>query len=65
LYAHKFLLLFLDVEFFIEFVHQAYIDENDDYKDIDRSLLGEPESELKTSDPYFVQYVDENDTATV
>jgi hypothetical protein len=69
LYTHKFLLLFgflfLDVELFIQFVHQVYVDENDDDKDVDRALLGKPEPEFEASDLYFVQYVDENDAAAV
>jgi hypothetical protein len=50
---------------FIEAIHQVDIDENQRNKNINRSLLCEPEAETKTANLNFVEIVHKQDGTTV
>jgi hypothetical protein len=50
---------------FIEAIHQVDIDENQRDKNINRSLLCEPEAETKTANLNFVEIVHKQDATTV
>ena len=54
----------LDAVLFVEPLHQHRVDENQDDKDVDRPLLGEPESEREAAEVELVEGFDEHDAET-
>ncbi len=49
----------------IEFVHHPDVDGDEDNKDINTTLLGEPEAELKPADLKLIELFDKEDAAPV
>jgi len=58
-------LTFIDIIFAVEAVHQKHIDKDDHNKGIDRSLLGKPKTQFKTTDPILVKEINEEYAASV
>jgi hypothetical protein len=48
----------------VKAIHESDVDEDQRDKDVNRSLLGEPESELETGDLYSIELVHEENPAT-
>ena len=55
----------MDIEFAVEFVHPAGIEENQRHEDIDGALLCEPETELVAAKPDGVQWLHQDNAEKV
>ena len=49
-------------KFFIQTVHQEYINENQDYKNINCSLLGKPKAKFKPANMELIESVNQKNT---
>ena len=58
-------LVFMDVVLAVDFVHAPGVEENEAYEDVNGSLLGEPEAELKATDAHFIELIDQQDAESV
>ena len=58
------IVLFVEAEFLIEFVHQSYIHENQHHERVDGSLLSHPKTEFESAKFDLIELVDEQNTAT-
>ncbi len=54
-------LFLINVEFFVQSIHQPDIHKNKDDKDEDRSLLSKPETQLKATYPDLVKDINQQD----
>jgi hypothetical protein len=55
----------VDVEFFVELVHQHDVNENLHDENVDRTLLGEPEAQFEAAEPNRVQGFDKENAESV
>jgi len=55
--------LFLDIVFFVEPVHQKYVNKNEQHKNVYRPLLGKPEPQFETANTELIKRVDKKDAA--
>jgi hypothetical protein len=65
IHALKVRLVFMNIELTIQMIHAPGIKENQHQEDINRTLLGEPETELETRDLDMIQLIDQQDAETV
>ena len=59
--THERTSVFMDVMFAINAIHTPGVKENQQYEDIDRSLLREPEAELESAEANGVELLDKKD----
>ena len=55
----------MHVEFLIEPIHAPGVKENKNDEDVDRPLLGEPETQLETADANLVELLDQQYTESI
>jgi hypothetical protein len=55
----------MDVMFAVDAIHSPGVEKYQQHKDVDRSLLRKPESELKSADSNFVELFDEKNAKTI
>jgi hypothetical protein len=55
----------MNIKFLIDAVHPPGVEKNQGDKDINRSLLREPEAELKSANSNVIQLVDQQDTESI
>lgn len=58
-------LLLIHLKFLVQLVHQAHVDKDQDDKDIDRALLGKPETQFETAQPDMVQRIGKQNAAPI
>ena len=58
------IVLFIEAEFLIEFVHQSDIHENQHYERVNGSLLSHPKTEFEAAKSDLIELIDEQNAAT-
>jgi hypothetical protein len=54
-------LVLIDIELFVQPIHQPDIHKNEDHKDKDGSLLSKPETELEATYPNLIEDINQQD----